>query len=537
MSDDDLAGSVLGSYRIERRLGGGGMGDVWAAVQEPLGRRVALKVLRREFAADAELAARFRREAQLAASLSHPSIAAVTDFGVEGGRAYLVMDLLQGESLAALLAREGALGETRARRIGVQVLSALAVAHERGVVHRDIKPENIFVQVVGDTDVVKLLDFGIARINEGNATMTAAGTVLGTPAYMSPEQARGMKVDARSDVFSAGAVMYEMLSGSCPFTAENLHAVLFAVVEHVPKRLDRLEPATSTVLADVVARAMDKDPAARFADAREMMDAIGVTETHPKAAFKDALSREAMASAPTLAADTAERPALARSGAGATPRSGALAAGVAAGVVVVAAAACGLWFGLGHPQPPPRAPVASAVFAGADASSSPRLPTVDAEVVATTAVDAGAPTIAPTELAAAPPERSPTRHPLASAVTVECGGYPRELPVVRASDHLTFGSADGLGAMPTGMISAVREAFNAHAAAGLARCYRGHAIRLGQDFDLDVDATGHVTRVQVGAFCPVDPGVVSCARRVLSVVEVPTDTAFRVRLGVDVVGR
>ena len=536
MSEDDLTGTVLGQYRIERRLGGGGMGDVWAAVQEPLGRRVALKVLRHELAADAELAARFKREAQLAASLSHPNIAQVTDFGVDHGRAYLVMDLLQGESLAALIAREGALDETRARRIGVQVLAALAVAHDRDVVHRDIKPDNVFVQRVGDTDVVKLLDFGIARINESHATMTRAGAVLGTPAYMSPEQARGMKVDARSDLFSFGAMMYEMLSGRCPFVGDNLHAVLFAVVEHVPTPLDRVESATSLVLARAVERAMEKEPAARFADAREMMDAIGVTETRPSTALGNVAGREAIGSAATVAADTAETPALAPTRVSSAPRRPAFAAGMIAGtivMVVAAAYAIPLLLSGEHPPPSVAPPASREVVVRSEMPPSPPPPTSEALVVAASPPDAGEPPNVTEPAAPAHVVNSVATRAAPTSVTVECGGSPRELPVVRASDRVTFGSADAIGSMPPGVISTVRAAFNAQAAVGIARCYRGHAFRAGQDFDIDVDDTGHVTRVEVGTFCPVDAAVVSCAHRVLGAVRLDTASSFRVRLGAD----
>jgi len=189
-SDDAAVGELIGGrYRVEGELGRGGMGVVYEAVQEPLGRRVALKLLRRELAEDPNFAARFRREAELAASLGHANIAQVTDFGVDEGRPFLVMDLLIGESLAELLAREGMLSEPRAAFIAAQMLDALSAAHARGVIHRDLKPDNVFLsQISGVRDVVKLLDFGIAHSGgDEGMRMTRTGQVLGTPAYMSPE--------------------------------------------------------------------------------------------------------------------------------------------------------------------------------------------------------------------------------------------------------------------------------------------------------------------------------------------------------------
>ena len=193
MEGDARIGTVVGGkYRIVRKLGEGGMGAVYAAVQEPLGRKVAVKVLLPVLARDATLVGRFQREAELAASLGHPNIVQVTDFGVDDGSAFLVMDLLDGESLGSALERETALAPSRVCFIAAQVLSALEAAHARGVVHRDLKPDNIYLtSVSGVADLVKLLDFGIARLTEGDGDqkMTATGQVLGTPAYMPSRRA------------------------------------------------------------------------------------------------------------------------------------------------------------------------------------------------------------------------------------------------------------------------------------------------------------------------------------------------------------
>ncbi|MCB9619455.1 MAG: protein kinase [Sandaracinus sp.] len=282
MEGDPRIGAVLGGkYRIERKLGEGGMGAVYAAVQEPLGRKVALKVLLPVLARDVTLVGRFQREAELAASLGHPNIVQVTDFGVDDGSAFLVMDLLEGESLGGVLERERVLAPERVRFIATQVLSALGAAHARGVVHRDLKPDNVYLtSVSGVSDLVKLLDFGIARLTEGSGDqkMTATGQVLGTPAYMSPEQARGKPVDARSDLYALGVLMYEALSGRMPVNGSNYHELMFAIVGETPTPLSELVPELDPGLVGVVERAMAKDPNTRYANAdamRAALDALG----------------------------------------------------------------------------------------------------------------------------------------------------------------------------------------------------------------------------------------------------------------------
>jgi serine/threonine-protein kinase len=279
--DDSRVGSLLGGrYRLLRKLGEGGMGTVYVGLQEPLGRKVAVKVLLPVLARDATLVARFQREAELAASLGHPNIVQVTDFGVEDGAAFLVMDLLEGESLGAVIEREAPLTSERVRFIATQILSALEAAHARGVVHRDLKPDNVFLtSVSGVADLVKLLDFGIARlVEDADQKMTATGQVLGTPAYMSPEQARGRPVDARSDLYAVGVVMYEALSGGMPVSGSNYHELMFAIVDQIPTPLTDLVSGLDPELVAVVNRAMHKEANARYASAAEMraaLDALG----------------------------------------------------------------------------------------------------------------------------------------------------------------------------------------------------------------------------------------------------------------------
>ncbi len=275
---------IADRYRVVGKLGAGGMGTVYEAVQEGLGRHVAVKVLRGAYAEDAEAITRFQREAHAAASLGHPNIVAVTDFGVHDGVPFMVMERLEGAPLSRVIASERALSPTRAAWIASQALSALAAAHRAGIVHRDIKPDNVFLtEVSGVRDVVKVLDFGVARCTDaqGTSNLTATGAVLGTPAYMSPEQARGRVVDARTDLYAVGVLLYEMLSGRQPFQASNYHALLFAVLEETPPSLAVLRPDLAPALVAVIERAMAKDSDARFQSADALRDALSPWLAHP----------------------------------------------------------------------------------------------------------------------------------------------------------------------------------------------------------------------------------------------------------------
>lgn len=270
-------GDVLARYRLERPLGAGGMGSVWLAVQEGLGRRVALKVMHPAIALDPSLAARFRQEAEVAASFNHPGIVPVTDFGVDGGRPFLVMDFLEGESLDAILAREAPLPPERVAFFAIQILAALEALHARNIVHRDLKPDNVFVSASsGVPDIARLLDFGIARVVErdGDAKMTTTGQILGTPAYMSPEQAKGMPVTTSSDLYALGVVMYEALSGRPPFEAENYHQLLFTIVEGNAPKLGALCPNVDEAFVALVERSMAPRASDRFQGAMEMREAL-----------------------------------------------------------------------------------------------------------------------------------------------------------------------------------------------------------------------------------------------------------------------
>ena len=253
----------IGRYQILDRIGKGAMGVVYAAQDERMGREVALKVLMADLDGDPDIRARFFREAQVAAKLVHKNIVTIFDLGEEDGRLFIVMELLRGSTLHDYL-RQHPPGMEETVDFAIQICEGLTAASSAGIFHRDIKPGNLFVQRDGS---LKILDFGIARLASSN--MTASGFIVGTPDYMSPEQARGMEVDGRSDQFSVGAVLYFMLSGRKPFFAPNLPAILHKVVSEEPAPLSQEEAPPA--LARIVARALSKDSAARYADFPEML--------------------------------------------------------------------------------------------------------------------------------------------------------------------------------------------------------------------------------------------------------------------------
>lgn len=286
---DPLVGRVLdGKYEIAAQLGAGGMGAVYRARRVLIGDEVAVKVLHAKFVNDETLVERFRREARAAAQLQHPNVVTIHDYGEARGRegfAYIVMEFVRGESLRDLLRREGRLDARRAVSLMRDVCAGVAAAHRRGIVHRDLKPDNIIV-IPADEDSaherVKVVDFGIAKLRDMAAdnTLTAAGAMVGTPFYMSPEQCKGESLDARADVYSLGALLYEMLAGAPPFTAPTLTGIIIQHISHPPppisKDLDVPPP-----LQAAIARALSKEPDSRQSDAgelsREIQSAISET--------------------------------------------------------------------------------------------------------------------------------------------------------------------------------------------------------------------------------------------------------------------
>jgi eukaryotic-like serine/threonine-protein kinase len=256
-------------YRVLHRIGSGGMADVYCAEDLQLGRRVALKLLYRRFAEDEEFVERFRREASSAAGLQHPNVVAVYDRGEFDDTYYIAMEFLEGRSLKQVVRQDGALEPDRAIDLVIQILKAARFAHRRGIVHRDIKPHNV---IVDDEGRAKVTDFGIARA--GASDMTETGSIMGTAQYLSPEQAQGHPVDARSDLYSVGVVLYELLTGRVPFDAESAVTIALKQVSEEPVPPSEYNPAVSDQLEDVVVRALQKDPAYRFADAEEFIAAL-----------------------------------------------------------------------------------------------------------------------------------------------------------------------------------------------------------------------------------------------------------------------
>ena len=252
-------------YVIKRKLGSGGMADVYLAEDQELGRRVALKLLDERHAADEQFVERFRREAQSAAGLNHPNIVSIFDRGYAEGTYYIAMEYLDGRTLKELLVRNGPTPIPIAIDYARQILGALAFAHRNGIVHRDIKPHNI---VVGSDGRLKVTDFGIAR--SGASQMTEAGSIVGTAQYLSPEQARGAPVDPRSDLYSLGIVLYEMLTGKVPFTGDTPVEIAMKHLSQVPEPPSALRPEVPHDLDAVVMRALAKDPDQRYASAEEM---------------------------------------------------------------------------------------------------------------------------------------------------------------------------------------------------------------------------------------------------------------------------
>ena len=262
-------GDILGSYRLEQLLGEGSMGQVFQARHVRLGRQVALKVLRSAFAHDSTFVRRFFQEAHAVNQINHEHIVEIFDFVEDpaGGHVYCVMELLRGQCLSDVLHQE-TLGLARIRRLMVQVCAALGAAHQLGVVHRDIKPDNLFVaHKNGQEDFVKVLDFGVAKVltAEGlNGTLD--GTIIGTPTYMSPEQAAGLPVDARADIYAVGTVLYELLSGRPPFVAPNFGQLMVKILTEAPPALPTLTPAGEPIppaLAHLTLRCLAKEPEAR----------------------------------------------------------------------------------------------------------------------------------------------------------------------------------------------------------------------------------------------------------------------------------
>ncbi|MHB8158126.1 MAG: protein kinase domain-containing protein, partial [Desulfocucumaceae bacterium] len=262
-----MIGKMLGNrYEILEQLGGGGMAIVYKGRDTILTRLVTIKLLRPEYTLDEDFVMRFRREAQSVASLSNPNIVSIYDVGRENDMHYLVMEYIDGEDLRSIIKREGPLDPATAVRIARQICDALDHAHDNKIVHRDVKPHNILITRTGRA---KLTDFGIAR-EASAATLTTSDTIIGSVHYLSPEQARGEVPDPGSDIYSLGVVLYEMLSGSLPFTGDSPIAIALKHIQSDPEPLRRKNNKIPESLEWVVMKALNKDPEKRFKSAREM---------------------------------------------------------------------------------------------------------------------------------------------------------------------------------------------------------------------------------------------------------------------------
>jgi serine/threonine-protein kinase len=279
------------NYRLIEKLGAGGMGEVWRAEDKKLLRHVAIKILPAQLALDAEWKERFLREARTVAQLNHPNIATIYAIDQQGDTLFLAMELIEGEPLSHMIAR-GPMLPADAVRVAAHVAEGLGEAHEKGIIHRDIKPDNILLS----KRVVKILDFGIAKQIGGTAdpSLTQGGMVMGTPHYMSPEQALGRNVDARTDIFSLGTVLYEMLSGVKPFTGDAATQVLLQIVMQEPRDIAMAAFGITSELARIVRRCMSKQATDRFQSCEELREALANS-------LKEDPSRVKASQVPTLA--------------------------------------------------------------------------------------------------------------------------------------------------------------------------------------------------------------------------------------------
>ena len=280
----NLIGKIIGNrYEILEEVGLGGMATVYKAKDHVLNRLVAVKVLKDEFTTDTEFIKRFNTEAQAAASLSHPNIVSIYDVGHEdeNNLYYIVMELVQGKTLKEIINNEGVLSWKWAVNIAMQIASALELAHKNGIVHRDIKPHNI---IITEDGIAKVTDFGIAKA-VSNSTITAFGTTIGSVHYFSPEQAKGGFTDAKSDLYSLGVVMYEMLTGKVPFDADTPVSVALKHMQEEPKEPIELNPEIPTAVNQIVIKAMQKEPSARYQNATEMLHDLSKALKDPDGDF------------------------------------------------------------------------------------------------------------------------------------------------------------------------------------------------------------------------------------------------------------
>src|SRR5919112_2149029 len=281
-----------GRYRILRKLGSGGMANVYLAEDEELGRRVAIKILNERYANDESFIERFRREAKSAAGLSHPNIVSIYDRGQAEGTYYIAMEVIEGRSLKELILTRGPLPIGQAIAFTLEILDALRFAHRHGIIHRDVKPHNILI----GGERLKVTDFGIARA--GASQMTEAGSIMGTAQYLSPEQARGAPVTASSDLYSVGIVLYEMLTGRVPFTGDSAIEIAMKHLNEWPKAPSKLRPEIPEDIDRIVLRALAKAPEERYQSAEEFIEDLERVEAGLPLSTQTSESATALLAAP-----------------------------------------------------------------------------------------------------------------------------------------------------------------------------------------------------------------------------------------------
>ena len=278
----NLEGRLLGNrYEILEQIGNGGMATVYKAKCHVLNRFVAVKILKDEFTTDYEFIKRFNSEAQAVASLTHPNIVSVYDVGHEGNLYYIVMELIQGKTLKEIIISEGPLAWKWSLNVAIQIASALETAHKNNIIHRDIKPHNI---IITEDGMAKVTDFGIAKA-VSNSTITAFGTTIGSVHYFSPEHARGGYTDAKSDLYSLGVVLYEMLTGKVPFDADTPVSVALKHIQETPVEPIKLNPAIPLSVNKIVMKAMQKETNSRYQNASEMLKDLTLALKNPDGDF------------------------------------------------------------------------------------------------------------------------------------------------------------------------------------------------------------------------------------------------------------
>ncbi len=506
-------GTVLGGrYVVGEQLGSGGWGTVYDGVQQDLGRRVAIKALRMDRVLDDDGLARFVREARAAAALGHPNIAQVTDFQANPGEpAFMVMEHLVGRTLGALLRSEPRLPAGRVAAIAHQVLSALEAAHRAGIVHRDVKPDNIFlVSTSGHEDFVKLLDFGIAKLaSEESVRLTGASTILGTPAFMAPEQVAGGSVDARTDLYAVGTLMYLALAGRPPLEAPSLSALLYAIVHHRPPPLASVEPGIDPGLSLVVERAMHKDREGRFGSAAEMRAAIEACSiAGPRPVWMGSLAPPHVKPVSNIPpTDTMPAPQR-KPGAGAT-----FTRGVLLGVVSLGLLGGGAW--------------AVKKRQGASVASSP------AETVTSATPDGGErsdASSAPVDTASPPPDAGARTVPSKAVVTAPPQSIDAGAPLARArmtgrTPRITGGTWPRVYGGSAGCRKIIETAMPSVTACHVASEYEPPNHE-SSDWFITVDALGKVTNVRRSrSVKEKTPAFETCMARALGTLVFPTSQA------------